>query len=187
MTYEPTELNSGQLVAQILAGDRRAEQELIAAYDEEITAIIKWRIGKNNPDWEDLKQEILAEFVLRLKAGQYDAHKGTLGAFLHSTLKFKIKDYRKSAAVQRRSRYDDIAQVNVEDEGNNPEEVLMENEERELLTKAIQNLHEPYKKILQLAVYQQLSVQEISKQLGLPTQKISNLKSYALTLLKNQF
>ena len=55
-----------------------------------------------------------------------------------------------------------------------------------MLKDAIIQLAEPYKEILFLSIYKQLKVKEICKKMGVSEQKVSNLKSYALTLLKKQ-
>lgn len=179
--------DANKLVAKIIAGDALAEEELFDYFKDEVAFLVKWKIGKNNPDWEDLRQEIFIAFFQRLREGQYDSRKGTLGAFLQSTLKFKIMDYRKSPAFIRRHEYDDIPETGMEDTAKNPEEKFAEAQEKQILKKAIAELDEPYKEILFLSIYEQLKVREISKRKGLPEQKVSNLKSYALNLLKEKF
>lgn len=74
----------------------------------------------------------------------------------------------------------------METQNGNPSDNFIDNEERELLKQAITDLEEPYKEVLFLSVYQQLKVNEIANKLGLSEQKVSNLKSYALTLLKKK-
>ena len=174
------------LVKNIIAGEEAAEKELFSSFKDEVAFLIKLKIGKNNPDWEDLRQEIFIAFFQRIRDGKYDSNKGSLGAFLQSIIKFKILDYKKSPAYKRRQNYNDITEIELENPRKNPEQELQDKQELELLKEAIINLDEQYKEILFLSIYKQLKVKEISKKLGIPGQKVSNLKSYALTLLKNQ-
>ncbi|NUQ44247.1 MAG: sigma-70 family RNA polymerase sigma factor [Calditrichaceae bacterium] len=182
---EPETVNT--LVGRIIGGDALAERELFDHFKDEVEFLVKWKIGKKNPDWEDLLQEIFVALFQRLREGQYDGQKGRLGAFLQSIIKFKIMDYRKSPVFRRRCEYEDIFDNDMEDTTKNPEEAFEEAQERQLLKKAIVELDELYKEILFLSIYKQLKVREISKMKGLPEQKVSNLKSYALSLLKEKF
>ena len=174
------------LIKKIIVGDAEAEQELYNSFKQEVEFIIKLKIGKTNPDWKDLHQEIFAAFFQRIRDGQYDPARGTLGAFLQSTIKYKILDYAKSPAFKRRHDYDDIEALKLETQNGNPSDNFIDNEERELLKQAITELDEPYKEVLFLSIYKQLKVNEIANKLGLSEQKVSNLKSYALTLLKKK-
>jgi RNA polymerase sigma factor (sigma-70 family) len=173
-----------RLVTGILRGDKTAERELFDYFKDEVEFLVKLKIGKNSPDWEDVRQEIFISFFQRIRDDQYDKNKGTLGAFLQSSIKYKILDYRKSPHYQRRHEYDDIEDGGIKEKKNNPEEALEDKQEKQLLKQTIMQLNEPYKKILFLSIYKQLKVKEISKKLNLPEQKISNLKSYALNLLE---
>ena len=174
------------LIKKIIAGDAEAEQELYNSFKQEVEFIIKLKIGKTNPDWKDLHQEIFAAFFQRISDGQYDSTMGTLGAFLQSTIKYKIMDYMKSPAFKKRQNYCAIDDLKLETQNGNPSDNFIDNEERELLKQAITELDEPYKQILFFSIYKQLKVKEISEKLGLSEQKVSNLKSYALTLLKKK-
>lgn len=69
------------LIKKIIAGDAEAEQELYNSFKQEVEFIIKLKIGKTNPDWKDLHQEIFAAFFQRIRDEQYDPARGTLGAF----------------------------------------------------------------------------------------------------------
>ena len=68
----------------------------------------------------------------------------------------------------------------------NPEQEFEDKQARKILKDSIIQLNEPYKEILFLLIYKQLKVKEISKKLDMSEQKVSNLKSYALSLLKKQ-
>jgi RNA polymerase sigma-70 factor (ECF subfamily) len=173
-----------RLVTGILQGDKTAEGELFYYFKDEVEFLVRLKIGKNNPDWEDVRQEIFISFFQRIRDNQYDKNKGTFGAFLQSSIKYKIMDYRKSPQYQRRHEYDDIKDGGMGKNKNNPEEALEDKQEKQLLKQAISQLNEPYKEILFLSIYKQLKVKEISERLNVPEQKVSNLKSYALNLLE---
>lgn len=174
------------LVKRIIAGEEAAEKELFNSFKDEVAFLIKLKIGKNNPDWEDLHQEIFIAFFQRIKDSKYDSNKGSVGAFLQSIIKFKIMDYKKSPTYRRRHDYDDIAEIELKNSKKIPDEEFDAKHQKQMLKKAIIKLDEPYKEIFFLSIYKQLRVKEISEKLGIPEQKVSNLKSYALTLLKNQ-
>jgi len=175
-----------RIIKKIFKQDSSAEKELFEYFKNEVGFLVKIKIGKNNPDWEDLRQDIFIAFFQRIRDNHYDSSKGTIGAFLQSTINFKIKDYQKSPAYKRRYDYDDITEMNLKAKNGNPEDKFADEQERIMLKKAISELEEPYKEVLFLSIYQQFKVKEISKKLGISEQRVSNLKSYALTLLKKK-
>jgi len=175
-----------KLANRVVKGDALAENQLYHYFKDEVEFLVKLKIGKNNPDWEDLCQEIFIAFFQRTRDDQYDSTKGTLGAFLQSTIKFKIMDYKKSPGYKRRHEYEDIAEIDVENSRNYPEQEFEDKQAKQILKDSIIQLAEPYKEILFLLVYKQLKVKEVSKKLNISEQKVSNLKSYALSLLKKQ-
>ena len=77
------------LANRIAEGDVAAEKQLYNYFKDEVEFLIRLKIGKNSPDWEDLRQEIFIAFFQRIKKNQYDSTKGTLGAFIRRVLSIK--------------------------------------------------------------------------------------------------
>ena len=65
------------------------------------------------------------------------------------------------------------------------EDYRLEDEERAGLVRAcLQNLRPPYKEALELRYFKELSIAEMSAQLGLPPRRVSERIHYALKLLR---
>jgi len=172
------------LVEQVIGGDLPAEKELFSRYQEEVAFFVKRGIGKDNPDCDDLIQEILMDFLMNVRKGRYRHELGTLGAFLYSIIKNKVLDYRKGRHFKNRNTFVTLSPETECSEENSPEQEFITKEQSGLLRRAIGNLDEPYKKILWLYGYKQMKIGEISRELGISEQQVSNYKSYALEKLR---
>ena len=175
-----------QLVKGVISKDAAKEKLLYDSFATEVEFLVKLKIGQTNPDWRDLVQDIFVAFFQRIRDNQYDPHRGTLGAFLQSTIKFKIMDYIKSPRFSRRNAYDDLDGVPLEAPDPDPQRTAEAKQLSAAIGRAVQELDEPYKKILYLIVYKQYKVSDVSRLLGLSQQRISNMKSYALSMLKKK-
>jgi RNA polymerase sigma-70 factor, ECF subfamily len=179
-------LYSIELVERIFNGDAAAEQELFDLFADQIQYFVRRKIGFSNPDWQDIQQEIFISFFNRIREQQYDPQKGSLAAFLQTTIQYKVLDYYKNPVVK--IAHDPIEQHQNTLMATDPRpDVAIENiQRRHIIQSAVATLPPKYKKILYLAVYKQIRIQEIAQMLGCSEQKVSNLKSYAITLLKRK-
>lgn len=175
-----------ELVKGIIAKNAKAEKELYNSFKDQVTFFVRLKIGNNNPDWQDVLQDIFISFFQRIRNGDYKNSKGTIGAFLQNTMKFKILDYLKSPINKKRSQFTNLDNVTLDNPAADPEEHVIKEQRKEALKKAIISLKEPYKQILYLIIYNQFGINEVAKKLGLSEQKVSNLKSYATSMIKRK-
>jgi len=174
------------LITAILQGNTAAEKEFFEGYQREVEFLIKLRIGRANPDLQDLCQTVFIDLFKRIRAGEYDSSKGSPGAFVQSTIKFKIMDYLKSRHYQERKNQTEFNERSAAHPDEGADRRMIHEEEKKAIEKALHALPEPYQTILVLYYYHQLKIKEIAGRLGMPEQKVSNYKSYALTLLSRE-
>lgn len=174
------------LITAILQGDSAAENQFYEGYRHEVEFLVRLRIGRNNPDLPDLCQTVFIDLFKRIRAGDFDSSKGTPGAFVQSTIKFKVLDYLKSRRYQERKTHTSLKERSADNSETSADDRLLHEEETRAIEAAVRTLTQPYQSILLDYFFNQLKVQEIAQRMGLPEQKISNYKSYALTLLSRK-
>ncbi|HNR69206.1 MAG TPA: sigma-70 family RNA polymerase sigma factor [bacterium] len=174
------------LIAAIMQGDAAAEKMFFKGYWHEVEFLIKLRIGRANPDLQDLCQMVFIDLFKRIRAGEYDSSKGSPGAFVQSTIKFKILDYLKSRHYQERKNHAAFNERSAANPEESADHLLIHEEDKNTIERALHALPEPYQTILIFYYYHQLKIKEIADKLGMPEQKVSNYKSYALTLLARE-
>jgi RNA polymerase sigma-70 factor, ECF subfamily len=174
------------LIEGIVKGDAEAEKKFFSGFRDEVVFFVKLKIGRGNQDWKDLEQEIFIDLFRRIRAGDYDHRKGSVGAFVQSTTKFKIMDYLKSRHYRARAFQSELTETNTKNQDEDPVALLISAEEIMLFEKALRELPEPYRTILVSFFFKGLKIKEIAAELGLDEQKVSNYKSYALSLIKKR-
>jgi RNA polymerase sigma factor (sigma-70 family) len=174
------------LIEGIVSGDPEAEKAFFAGFREEVEFFVKLKIGKRNKDWQDLQQEIFIALFRRIRAGDYDHRKGSVGAFIHSTMKFKIMDYLKSRYHRSQALHSELTETHPCPSEEDPVALLINAEQITLFDQALKELPEPHRTILVSFFYKGLKIKEIAAEMGLDEQKTSNYKSYALSLLKRR-
>ena len=170
------------LIERILAGDVYAEKKLFDCFSDQVAFILRRRIGWNNSDWQDVRQEIFAALFARIRAGEYDADKGSLAAFLYATVKFKLLDYLKKHRVHNADPIE--LHFSLRDPDPPPDETFDQAHRKRLIREAIRRLPRRYRQVLYLTIYKQMRIQEAARLLRCSEQKVSNLKSYAIRLLQ---
>ena len=175
--------NEIKLAEEIMKGDSDAVKEIVLKFIDKITAVIRLRLGRENPEWQDVVQEVLLAVMQSLQEGQFDPTKGTsLQSYIYGITLNKIRDYYKSNIKEKRITNifrDELLKVEQESQ--------VEKEEiRKILRRNIANLKEKYQEVLYLRFYEELSITEISQQIGLPPRRVSERLFYALKLLHQE-
>ena len=171
------------LINAIMQGNRAAEQEFYEGYRHEVEFLVRLRIGRNNPDLPDVCQMVFIDIFKRVRAGEYDSRKGTPGAFVQLSIKFKVLDYFKSSQYQEHKTHIALDEKSAANPEESTDQLAIHHEESALVESALSTLPDPYRTVLVLHFFNQLKISEIASQLGISEQKVSNYKSYALTLL----
>ena len=74
----------------------------------------------------------------------------------------------------------------IENENYLPEKVLYKKEEKQILIEAIESLNEKQKQVITLYYYEELTLKEISKILGISESRVSQIHSNCMKILKNK-
>ena len=173
-----------ELIAAIMRGDSEAEKLFFDGFRHELFFFIKMRIGMGNPDVMDIAQDIFIDVFRRIRAGEYDHRKGSAGAFVITTAKFKIMDYLKSRHHRSHALKSELIEENIPNPQAQPIDRLINAEEIQAFANMLDRLPQPHRTILIRYFYDGLKIHEIAAELGLDEQRVSNYKSYALTLMK---
>ena len=175
-------IKESRWVERIAAGDRRAEQELLVYFEDQIDRLVKTKIGSRNDDVDDLKQDVRVALVKSLREGKFDTAKGRIGSYVYGVTSNKIKDYLKSP---RRLQPVEL-EYDLPDSYDLQEE--LERKERvSALRKALEELPKKYKIVLYQRYFLDRSITEISQDMNLPTRRVSERINYAKKLLRNVF
>ena len=158
--------NQIRLVQRIQGGDGTAENELFERYQNPIL----WKIGRQlKTDREsiaDLASEIYLAILEGLRQATFQPEKWeSLEALIWGVTNNKIRDWFKKEKRDRQFFHADPPAAAMTAAA---EEFLLENEElSQLLRSCLQTLENKYREVLELRYFQELSVAEISAQLGL--------------------
>jgi len=173
------------LVERIQTGtDPKAEAELFARFDARIVRQVRYRLGKDNNDCDDVINDSKMAILIALREGKFDVSRGVpLGSYIYAITTNKIRDYYKYYYKQKETA-NELAKDSVIklDEGAD----LERKELQDVMRNFLSSLDTKYQEVLYLKYYDDLSISKISKQLNLPPKKVSERIHYALKLLKKK-
>ncbi len=150
--------------------------DVVARFRPVIGFKIRRALGAQNPDWEDLTNEVLAQTIAKVKSGEFRGD-SKIGTFIYTITVRRIVDYiREKTKVARRFPSEtDVPAA----------EDRIEKEERSRqLAAAVAALPEKYREVLDLYYYRELSREETARRLGLSPARVSERVHYAQKLLR---
>ena len=159
-----------RIINQILSGDTSAFTTLQKKYKKIIVALIRKMI-RNEDDVEDLTQETFIKAYNALKSFQFGY---AFSAWLYRIASNTCIDFLRKKRFptislnQPISDSDDELFFEVEDNTYVPDVNLMNLERKKILDKAINELPENYREIIQLRHEEEMDYNEISKKLDIP-------------------
>jgi len=175
-----------QIVQRIQSGDAAAEKELFIKYKD----AIHWKVCKHiKADAEHIKDvvgEVYLAMLQGLRSPNFEVEKWeSLDAYIWGVTQNKIRDWFKRSKKER-AVFNPLPPP--EEVTSSTDEYLLELEEfQKQLRTLLKNLPPQYKEVLDLKFFQELSVQEISQQIGLPPRRVSERIHYALKLTRKAF
>lgn len=106
----------------------------------------------------------------------------------------QVKDYMKNSSLYNLISLDGYLEQNHEKVNTNlmvnkkylPEQVMEENEKKNVLASAIESLSENQKLVITLYYYEELTLKEISKIMGVSESRVSQIHSNCMKILKNK-
>lgn len=170
-----------KLIRAYRTGNNRAFEILLKRYEKPLFAFI-FRFVGDKQTAEDLFQQVWLKIL-----GGFDSYveKGKFGSWLFGVAHNCCIDYLRSANVSLRNDlsyeegFDHFAS-----ETATPDEIIIQDEERLWLEKAIGELPEDQKEVLLLRLYSNMTFKEIAKQLNCPLNTVLGRMHYAVAHLK---
>jgi len=174
--------NDITLAERIRTGDATAEQELFLRFGPRIAAKVKYQLSGRPGEQEDVTSEVYIAVLRSIRKGYFDPEKGiTLGSYIYGVVRNKLKDYFKSEKRKPATSSMAVEEIDI------PyfQKLELEKEElRKVLRTLLDNLDPKYGEVLHLKFYEELTVAEISKKMGIEPRRVSERLHYALTLLR---
>jgi RNA polymerase sigma-70 factor (ECF subfamily) len=176
----------GELVRQVLEGERRAEGDLVRRWSARILAFCHARVG-NHHAAEDLAQESLLRGLRGLKTLQSPEHFGT---WLCSIALRVCLDWRKAkqssqvpfSALNANGQNDELASTMPDA----TEAGVDQSDEVRRLLEEVESLAEPHREILMLYYYQDVTYRELAEMLGVSTATVNARLTQARTILRER-
>ncbi|WP_374655640.1 sigma-70 family RNA polymerase sigma factor [Dongia sp.] len=167
----------GKLLDGIAKGDRAAFTEFYQRHNRSLFAFLVKMVRDR-----ELAEEVLSETMLDVwrQAGRFEG-KSSVTTWLFSI------GHHKAVSRLRRMRevaLDEEVAANIEDSGPTPDKQASDKDMSRLLARLIECLSLDHREILQLAYYQEFSVQEIAEVLDLPENTVKTRMFYARQRLK---
>ncbi len=137
-------------------------------------------------DRKDLMQEIYITTLRLLCASEFQTPERweSLHAFVSKVTRNKIHEWQRRCGVER--KYFSKGEIPDGVASATEEHILEDEELSRLLQKLLRRLPKRYREVLVLIYLEEQSVAETSRALGLPPQKVSAYKNYALKLLRRE-
>lgn len=180
----PFELNEKSLIDKIVSGDTDAENHLFLHFKERIEFLVRARLrGKvSTDDQKDIISQARQSILLSLRKGGFDPSKGKpLEAYIAGIVSNVVALYFRN--LKKENPAEDIDRYHSLKDFRNPLSEILDSEKKEKLTKALNKLDKKYRDVLIMRVYDELSIDEISHQIGIEKRRVSERINYALKLL----
>lgn len=163
--------------AKILDGIRRGDESaLVNLYEANrrpITALIMRNNGTAD-DANDVLQDALIALWERVRAGSYE-HTAALGTFLYATAR---NIWLRRLARTRRELPADLNENATPTDDPSPLDALVDDERTAAVRTALDRLGEPCRSLLVLFYWEEASMEEIARRLGLANAATAKSKKY---------
>lgn len=177
-------LNEKSLIERIVAGDSEAENHIFMHFKDRIEFLVRARLrGKVS---SDNQKEIISEarqaILLSLRKGGFDPSKGKpleayIAGIVSNVVAMHFRNMKKENPTDDIDRYHSLKDI------SNPLSEILDSEKREKLKKALNKIGDKYRDVLIMRIYDELSIEEISNQVGIEKRRVSERINYALKLL----
>lgn len=172
------------LIEKIVLGDTDAENRLFLHFKERIEFLVRARLrGKiSSDDQKDIISEARQAILLSLRKGGFNPSKGKpLEAYIAGIVSNIVALYFRN--LTRINPSEDIDKHHKLKSFNNPLKDILDNEKKEIIRSALASLDNKYKEVIMLRIYEEQSIEEISKSAGIEKRRVSERINYALKLL----
>lgn len=178
-------MEEANILHRIANKDEKALEELYDRYSQVLYSLI-FRIVKNKNEAEEIMQDLFLK--IWKNAYQYDSSKGSLYSWLISLARnmsidrIRSKDYKRNL-----QEVDLVIDLTSETTGNENTLINIISEEQvTLIKKAILNISEEQRKVLEMHYFEGLTHTEISEELDIPLGTVKTRIRQALINLHKQ-
>jgi RNA polymerase sigma-70 factor (ECF subfamily) len=181
-------LAAADMLARFRDGDRQAFAAIVGEFETRLVQFF-YRLCWDRDAAEDFTQDLFLKLLRG--AGRYEPQ-GRLSTFIFRVAtNLWIDHYRAARPKGRLYSLDQVMmsgepQVQSGREAPSPGDGMILDEEKALLRAALQQLTEPHRLVLELAVYQELPYAEISNVLGIPVGTVKSRMHNCVRVLREQ-
>jgi len=163
--------------ARILDGIRHGDESaLVSLYEANrrpVTALVMNNNGTSD-DADDVLQEALIVLWERVRSGRYE-HSAAIGTFLYATAR---NIWLRHLARTRRERPADLADDPAVSDDPSPLDAVVSDEQTASVRAALDRLGEPCRSLLVLFYWEEASMEEIARRLGMANAATAKSKKY---------
>lgn len=178
-------LPESALMDRMLSGDREALEQLIARHARAVYSCIRHRV-RNRDTADDLFQETWIRVIERCHT--YRRGSAVLPWLYRIAINVVNDEMRRQMAQRRGGAVDHLSLEHAAGFANATDspadEVLMQNQQRATLHRAVMALPEPYGEVVRLRYFEELSVAEVAEVLDCAEGTVKSRLSRGLTLLQ---
>lgn len=160
-----------KLVADAKKGDNKAFQVLLKKYRKSVYYMLL-KMVKNADDAEDLTQEAFAKAFNSIEKfdSKYAFSTWLFRIATNNCIDFIRKKRVQTVSIDQPVEGDDGSNMrfDVKDEELDPNEAMLKKQRKRYLNMAIERLPEKYKVLVQLRYFQELSYEEVARELEIP-------------------
>ena len=169
-------------------GSSKAYSDLMASYREPLYLLLL-RMTRNTTTAADLTVETFSKAFLQLH--RYNPT-GTFSSWLFSIGVNTYIDYLRKRKLETvslnsitRTNDNDFIEYQIPSEQPNPEELMIRTQRDTALKEIVNQLKEPYRQIIELRYYEDLSYEEIAERMKIPIGTVKIRLNRAKTLLSS--
>ena len=166
-----------EIIKRILAGETDLYREIIVKYESQIAAVIYGMIGKT-PEAEDIGQETFIRFYKNLKNFRGDSGVGTY--LTRIAINLSLNEIKRRKRKNMMFVYEENNKLEIQHDEN----ISENNEDKDLIHKAIQNLSPKFRSVIVLRLMQGYSTKETAKLLNIPVGTVLSRLTRAQKKLK---
>jgi len=162
------------------SSDQDAFAELFERYRSRITSYATRLVG-NRAEGENLAQET---FLRVLEKGHLYCHPRRFSTWIFTITRNLVTDFQKKKRAIISESFDLMADAQHDAENRQPDAIVMQGETTEALAAAIDSLPQPYREVLVLRAFYDMSYREIADIVDCPESTARSRMDYAIKELK---
>lgn len=174
-------ISETELLALLQRGVHKAMEDIYRLYWEEVLDAAYKRLRD-----EEIAQDICQEIFISLWENRERIQvKGSLSAYFHGAVKFRVINYFRSSQLKEKHK-EDLSLLIREETACSAAQALMLKDLHQQVEEAIQELPDKMRVIFSMSRQEEKSIREISEELNLSAQTVKNQISSALKVMKKR-